>query len=64
MLLFWVIVYFLFSGLTSCKSSKHVDCDAYGDIKILNTDSTLVKIEHCHIDKEHYCYYSIDTLKK
>jgi hypothetical protein len=38
--------------LTSCKTSK-VDCDAY---------SYEIKVEHCHIDEESYCYYSVDTI--
>lgn len=39
---------------TSCKTSKHADCDAY---------SYEIKVEHCHIDEEQYCYYSIDTVR-
>jgi hypothetical protein len=39
--------------LTSCKTSK-VDCDAY---------SYEIKVEHCHIDEESYCYYNIDTIR-
>ena len=47
--------------LSSCKTSK-TDCDAYGSYE-LKKDSTIVKIEHCHIEEEQYCFYSVDTLK-
>jgi hypothetical protein len=46
--------------LTSCKSSKS-GCDAYGN-NIMKSDSINVKVEHCHIEEENYCYYSIDTI--
>lgn len=39
--------------LTGCKTSK-TNCDAY---------SYKIKVEHCHIDEESYCYYSIDTIR-
>jgi hypothetical protein len=39
--------------LSSCKTSK-TSCDAY---------SYEIKVEHCHIDEESYCYYSIDTIR-
>ena len=48
-------------ALSSCKTSK-TDCDAYGSYT-LKKDSTIVKIEHCHIEEEQYCFYSVDTLK-
>ena len=38
---------------SSCKTSKP-SCDAY---------SYEIKIEHCHIDEEQYCYYSVDTIR-
>ena len=38
--------------LTGCKTSK-TSCDAY---------SYEIKVEHCHIDEESYCYYSVDTI--
>jgi hypothetical protein len=38
--------------LTSCKTSK-TSCDAY---------SYEIKVEHCHIEEESYCYYSVDTI--
>lgn len=38
--------------LLSCKTSK-TSCDAY---------SYEIKVEHCHIDEEQYCYYSVDTI--
>ena len=41
--------------LVSCKSTKHTDCDAYG----YNT----IKVEHCHIEEESYCYYTVDTIR-
>jgi hypothetical protein len=39
--------------LSSCKTPK-TNCDAY---------SYEIKVEHCHIDEESYCYYSIDTIR-
>ena len=39
--------------LLSCKTSK-TNCDAY---------SYEIKVEHCHIDEESYCYYSVDTIR-
>jgi hypothetical protein len=47
--------------LISCKSSKS-GCDAYGS-NIMKSDSIKIKVEHCHIEEENYCYYSIDTIK-
>jgi hypothetical protein len=47
--------------LTSCKSSKS-GCDAYGS-NTMKSDSIKIKVEHCHIEEENYCYYSIDTIK-
>jgi len=51
-----MLIYFL---LTSCKSTKS-GCDAYG---YNTTKKNSIKIEHCHIEEEKYCYYSIDTIK-
>jgi hypothetical protein len=48
-------------SLVSCKSTKHTDCDAYG-LYETEKESTVVKIEHCHIEEEQYCFYSIDTI--
>ena len=39
--------------LTSCKTTK-TSCDAY---------SYEIKVEHCHIDEENYCFYSVDTVR-
>jgi hypothetical protein len=39
--------------LASCKTSKS-NCDAY---------SYEIKVEHCHIDEELYCFYSVDTIR-
>ena len=39
--------------LVGCKSSKQ-SCDAY---------SYEIKVEHCHIDEESYCYYTVDTIR-
>jgi hypothetical protein len=47
--------------LSSCKSSKS-GCDAYGNSRVINNDSMIVKVEHCHIEKENYCFYSVDTI--
>ena len=47
--------------LVSCKSSKS-GCDAYGN-NTMKGDSIKIKIEHCHIEEENYCYYSIDTIR-
>ena len=51
--------------LTSCKSTK-TGCDAYGSNYNIQKDSLVLKVNHCHIDSENYCYYSVDTffLKK
>jgi hypothetical protein len=51
--------------LSSCKTSKS-NCDAYSDSYLIRTDSTIVKVYHCHIEEENYCQYSVDTffLKK
>ena len=38
--------------LAGCKTSK-TNCDAY---------SYENKVEHCHIDEESYCFYSVDTI--
>ena len=51
------------SLLTGCKSTKNADCDAYGDAYFIRTDSMIVVVDHCHNDKEHYCYYSLDTIR-
>ena len=47
--------------LMSCKTSK-ANCDAYSSYKI-QKDSTIVKVEHCHIEQEQYCFYLIDTIQ-
>ena len=47
--------------LTSCKSTKS-GCDAYGSNYENQKDSFIVKVDHCHIDSENYCYYSVDTI--
>ncbi len=39
--------------LSSCKTSK-TNCDAYSSYEI--------KVEHCHIEEESYCYYTVDTI--
>ena len=49
--------------LVSRKSTKNTNCDAYGDAYFIRTDSMIVVVDHCHNDKEHYCYYSIDTVR-
>ena len=46
--------------LTSCKTSK-TNCDAYGSYEIQN-GPTIIKADHCHIESEQYCFYSIDTI--
>ena len=49
-------VYGLIIGLillSSCKTPK-TNCDAYSSYEI--------KVEHCHIDEENYCYYTVDTI--
>ena len=53
MLFFWLLVYLLMTMLSGCKTSK-TSCDAY---------SYEIKVEHCHIDEENYCYYSVDTIR-
>lgn len=40
--------------LFGCKTSKE-GCNAYSSYDI--------KVEHCHIDEENYCFYSIDTIR-
>jgi len=47
--------------LMSCKTSK-ANCDAYS-LYETQKDSTIVKVEHCHIEQEQYCFYSIDTIQ-
>ena len=47
--------------LVSCKTSKHSGCDAYGNTYLIRKDSMIVKVDHCHIEKEHYCHYNVDT---
>lgn len=47
--------------LTSCKSTKS-GCDAYGSTQNVKDNFTRVKIEHCHINEDNYCFYSIDTI--
>lgn len=51
----------LYILLTSCKSSKF-GCDAYGSNFEIQEDSIIVKVNHCHIEKENYCFYSVDTI--
>ena len=29
---------------------------------LIKSDSTIVKVDHCHIEEENYCYYSVDTI--
>jgi hypothetical protein len=52
MVFFWLLIYLLMSLLSGCKTSK-TSCDAY---------SYEIKVEHCHIDEEQYCFYSVDTI--
>jgi len=47
--------------LMSCKTSKS-NCDAYGSYEI-QKGSTIIKVDHCHIEQEQYCFYSIDTIR-
>ncbi len=49
--------------LGSCKTTKHTDCDAYGNAYFIRTDSMIVVVDHCHDDKNHYCYYNLDTIR-
>lgn len=56
-----LILIMVYVTLSSCKSSKS-GCDAYGSNYELKTDSTIVKVQHCHIPKESYCYYTTDTI--
>jgi len=48
--------------LTSCKTSK-TNCDAYGNAYFIRTDSMIVVVDHCHDEKNHYCYYNLDTIR-
>jgi len=48
--------------LTGCKTSKD-NCDAYGKIDQVSKDSITIQVEHCHIEEENYCFYSIDTIR-
>ena len=48
--------------LSGCKSSKHAGCDAYSDTYLIETDSMIVKVEHCHVTEKSYCSYSTDTI--
>ena len=48
--------------LTGCKTSK-TNCDAYGNENFIRTDSMIVVVDHCHDDKNHYCYYNLDTIR-
>ena len=52
-----VTAFFITSLLTGCKSTKHTDCDAYGSYQI-NEDSTIVKVEHCHIEEDFQNYWN------
>lgn len=49
----------MFFSISSCKSTKS-GCDAYGNTNEIK--SYTIKIEHCHIEKEKYCYYTLDTI--
>jgi hypothetical protein len=48
--------------LTGCRTSK-TNCDAYGNAYFIRTDSMIVVVDHCHIDEESYCYYTVDTIR-
>jgi hypothetical protein len=48
--------------LTGCKTSK-TNCDAYGNAYFIRTDSMIVVVDHCHDEKNNYCYYNLDTIR-
>lgn len=44
--------------LTSCKTNKDVNCDAYGKVNILKipyTDTIVMESLHYHLDEEQLC---------
>lgn len=49
--------------LIGCGASKNAGCDAYSDSYIIRTDSTVIKVSHCHINEERYCFYTVDTIR-
>jgi|688.fasta_scaffold354155_3 hypothetical protein len=51
----------LVTSLASCKSTKS-GCDAYGSLN--ERKNYTIKVEHCHIEEENYCYYTLDTIFK
>ena len=54
-----IMTYVLLSG---CKTSE-TNCDAYGHLGQVERDSIMIQVEHCHIEEENYCFYSIDTIR-
>jgi hypothetical protein len=48
--------------LTGCKTSK-TNCDAYGNAYFIRTDSMIVVVDHYHDEKNHFCYYNLDTIR-
>lgn len=47
--------------MIGCKSYQ-TRCDGYNDEYLIRSDSMIIKVEHCHIEKENYCHYNIDTM--
>lgn len=56
-----LLLIFIVFMAQSCKTTKS-GCDAYGSNNEIKNDTTIVKVEHCHIEEESYCYYSVDTI--
>jgi len=55
---FIVIIIGSFFILTSCGSSKNVNCDAYGKTEIMKfpySDTIIIKSIHFHLEEEHLC---------
>ena len=55
---FIILIVGSFFILTSCSSSKNVDCDAYGNIeyiKIPYEDTIIMESMHIHLEEDHIC---------
>ena len=55
---FIILIVGSFFILTSCSSSKNVNCDAYGKvdmIKIPYEDTIVIESVHIHLEEDHIC---------
>lgn len=57
-LTFLILIVGSFFIITSCSSSKNVDCDAYGKTEIIKfpySDTIITTSMHIHLEEENLC---------